>query len=59
MKFSFIKYKLSRFVVRVFQTSVWPNECTQSIIDQRRAKKRGDNLLVTWSRSTSVSSIFR
>ena len=36
-----------------------PDEGVRVKLKEREEKRRGENLLVTWSRSTSVSSIFR
>lgn len=48
-----------RLVFRVMQASLWPDDATRAVLEQRRAQRRGEELLVAWSRSTSASSIYR
>ncbi|XP_050100213.1 phospholipid-transporting ATPase VA isoform X1 [Anopheles aquasalis] len=50
---------LPRFTYRVIKNSVWPCEGVRVTLQYKEEKRRGENLLVTWSRSTSASSIFR
>lgn len=50
---------LPRFVFLCLQTLFWPNEITRAVLDLRRDIPKDDNFLVSWSRSTSTSSINR
>ncbi|XP_058839396.1 phospholipid-transporting ATPase VD-like [Topomyia yanbarensis] len=50
---------LPRFIYRVLENTVWPGEGIRVTIQHKEEKRRGENLLVSWSRSTSASSIFR
>uniref|UniRef100_A0A182QXU6 Phospholipid-transporting ATPase n=1 Tax=Anopheles farauti TaxID=69004 RepID=A0A182QXU6_9DIPT len=50
---------LPRFTYRVIKNTVWPCEGVRVTLQYKEEKRRGENLLVTWSRSTSASSIFR
>ncbi|XP_062707400.1 phospholipid-transporting ATPase VD isoform X2 [Aedes albopictus] len=50
---------LPRFIYRVVENTVWPGEGVRVTLQYKEEKRRGENLLVTWSRSTSASSIFR
>ncbi|CAG2054143.1 unnamed protein product [Timema podura] len=49
----------SRFVWRCVETCLFPRDVTRAVLDKRRATQRGEDFLVSWSRSTSTSSIFR
>lgn len=47
-------------IFRVLETTVWPDDCIKAQVEQKRAQRRGEDLLVAaWSRSTSASSIYR
>lgn len=48
-----------RLTIRVLETTLWPNDATRAVLEQRQADRRGEDLLVAWSRSTSASSIYR
>lgn len=48
-----------RFVFISLKNSVMPDDVTKAVIDNRRATRRKENFLVSWSRSTSASSIYR
>ncbi|KFB52591.1 AGAP010026-PA-like protein [Anopheles sinensis] len=50
---------LPRFTYRVVKNTLWPCEGVRVTLQYKEEKRRGENLLVTWSRSTSASSIFR
>ncbi|KAG8248872.1 putative phospholipid-transporting ATPase VB [Homalodisca vitripennis] len=50
---------LPRFVVKCLYASLWPDDVTRAVVEMKQAAKRGDNFLVSWSRSTSTSSIYR
>ncbi|KAL1116082.1 hypothetical protein AAG570_005577 [Ranatra chinensis] len=50
---------LPRFVFRAVQSMLWPDDVMRAVIETRRANQRGDHFLVSWSRSTSTSSIYR
>ncbi|XP_052894439.1 phospholipid-transporting ATPase VD isoform X1 [Anopheles moucheti] len=50
---------LPRFTYRVIINTIWPCEGVRVTLQYKEEKRRGENLLVTWSRSTSASSIFR
>lgn len=44
---------------RITSTTIWPDDATCAFMEQRQAERRGEDLLVAWSRSTSASSIYR
>lgn len=48
-----------RFIFRVAQTTMFPDDLTREAYNIKMDKKAGDDLLVAWSRSTSASSIYR
>lgn len=48
-----------RLIYRVCQAMWVPDEVTKAIIQQRRVARRGEKFIVSWSRSTSASSICR
>lgn len=48
-----------RIIIRTAISIFNPDVVTKAIIARRRAARRGEGFLVTWSRSTSSSSIFR
>lgn len=48
-----------RVMYRVCQTMYAPDEVTQALLEDRKARKRGEMFMVSWSRSTSTSSIYR
>ncbi|RZB54427.1 phospholipid-transporting ATPase VD, partial [Asbolus verrucosus] len=50
---------LPRYVFKVVKTLMAPDDVTRAIISHRRASRRGEGFLVSWSRSTSTSSIYR
>ncbi|BET01538.1 E1-E2 ATPase [Nesidiocoris tenuis] len=50
---------LPRFIGHCLQSMLWPSEIMRAVAESKRATQRGDNFLVSWSRSTSSSSIFR
>ncbi|XP_063240630.1 phospholipid-transporting ATPase VD isoform X2 [Bacillus rossius redtenbacheri] len=50
---------LPRFVWRCLETCLFPRDVTRAVLDYRQAARRGEDFLVSWSRSTSTSSIFR
>jgi phospholipid-translocating ATPase len=50
---------LPRYVFRVMKTLMAPDDVTRAVISYRRASRRGEGFLVSWSRSTSTSSIYR
>lgn len=50
---------LFRFVMRCLETRLFPNDVTRALIDWRRARRRGEDMLVSWSQTTSASSVFR
>ncbi|XP_060530562.1 phospholipid-transporting ATPase VD isoform X2 [Cylas formicarius] len=50
---------LPRLLYRVSQTVLAPDEVTRALVADRRAHRRGEKFLVSWSRSTSTSSIYR
>lgn len=56
---NFIKFFFCRFTFRVIETTLNPDDGTSAIIFKKKIQKRGEDLLVTWSRSTSASSIYR
>ncbi|XP_045478925.1 phospholipid-transporting ATPase VD isoform X1 [Harmonia axyridis] len=49
---------LPRFTIRIIQTMISPNDVTRALISMKR-RGRGEGFLVSWSRSTSASSIYR
>lgn len=52
--------RVRRMIFRVLETTVWPDDCIKAQVEQKRAQRRGEDLLVAaWSRSTSASSIYR
>lgn len=59
MKMAIFNVQFFRLVFRVLQASLWPDDATRAVLEQRRAQRRGEELLVAWSRSTSASSIYR
>ncbi|EDW57650.1 phospholipid-transporting ATPase VD isoform X1 [Drosophila virilis] len=50
---------LPRLVLTTVRTSMCPDDSTKVILQSKREHGRGESLLVTWSRSTSASSIYR
>ncbi|XP_054265699.1 phospholipid-transporting ATPase VD isoform X2 [Macrosteles quadrilineatus] len=50
---------LPRLVIKTLLASLWPDDVTTAVLEMKNATKRGDNFLVSWSRSTSTSSIYR
>ncbi|XP_022901722.2 phospholipid-transporting ATPase VD isoform X1 [Onthophagus taurus] len=50
---------LPRIIIRVAKNIFYPEEVTKAVIEHRRAARRGEGFLVSWSRSTSASSIYR
>ncbi|XP_019865878.2 phospholipid-transporting ATPase VD isoform X2 [Aethina tumida] len=50
---------LPRLVYRVFQTVFIPDDIIRELLLHDRQRRRGERFLVTWSRSTSASSISR
>ncbi|XP_066145545.1 phospholipid-transporting ATPase VD isoform X1 [Euwallacea fornicatus] len=50
---------LPRVLFRVCQTMFAPDEVTRALLADRKARRRGEMFLVSWSRSTSTSSIYR
>ncbi|KAF6198978.1 hypothetical protein GE061_007001 [Apolygus lucorum] len=50
---------LPRFIAHCLESMCWPSEIMRAVSESKRATQRGDNFLVSWSRSTSSSSIFR
>ncbi|XP_057668206.1 phospholipid-transporting ATPase VD isoform X2 [Diorhabda carinulata] len=50
---------LPRVLYRVSQTLFSPDDIIQALIFEQRATRRGETFLVSWSRSTSSSSIYR
>lgn len=50
---------LPRIIIRVAKTIICPDDVTRAILSHRRAVRRGEGFLVSWSRSTSASSIYR
>ncbi|KAF4521458.1 hypothetical protein B566_EDAN001755 [Ephemera danica] len=49
---------LPRFTFRGLQTCLAPNDVTRALVEHQRAR-RGEDFLVSWSRSTSSSSVLR
>ncbi|XP_034472597.1 probable phospholipid-transporting ATPase VA isoform X1 [Drosophila innubila] len=50
---------LPRLLLNTVRTSMCPDDSTKVILQNKRERSRGEGLLVTWSRSTSASSIYR
>ncbi|XP_055682408.1 phospholipid-transporting ATPase VA isoform X2 [Lutzomyia longipalpis] len=50
---------LPNYTIRTFVATIWPDGGTKAILQKRRNERRGEDLLVAWSRSTSASSIYR
>ncbi|XP_044255059.1 phospholipid-transporting ATPase VD isoform X2 [Tribolium madens] len=50
---------LPRYVFHVLKTLMAPDDVTRAVMAYRRASRRGEGFLVSWSRSTSTSSIYR
>ncbi|TMW42349.1 hypothetical protein DOY81_012571 [Sarcophaga bullata] len=50
---------LPRLLFTVLKTTVFPDDSTKVLLNSKRERSRGEGLLVTWSRSTSASSIYR
>ncbi|CAH0560353.1 unnamed protein product [Brassicogethes aeneus] len=50
---------LPRLVYRVVLTMFAPDDITRELISHEKNRRRGERFLVTWSRSTSASSIYR
>ncbi|KAH8412397.1 hypothetical protein KR009_001802 [Drosophila setifemur] len=50
---------LPRLVLTTVRISLCPDDSTKVILQSKRERSRGEGLLVTWSRSTSASSIYR
>uniref|UniRef100_A0AAR5PE88 Phospholipid-transporting ATPase n=1 Tax=Dendroctonus ponderosae TaxID=77166 RepID=A0AAR5PE88_DENPD len=50
---------LPRLLFRVCQTMFAPDEVTKALLAERKSQRRGGKFLVSWSRSTSTSSIYR
>ncbi|XP_073997182.1 phospholipid-transporting ATPase VA isoform X2 [Rhodnius prolixus] len=50
---------IPRFIWRSIESFLFPSEIQRAVIETKEAIKRGDNFLVSWSRSTSTSSIYR
>lgn len=50
---------IPRLVIKSLYVSLRPNDVTRAVIELKQASKRGENFLVSWSRSTSTSSIYR
>ncbi|XP_037957548.1 probable phospholipid-transporting ATPase VA isoform X2 [Teleopsis dalmanni] len=48
-----------RLLFSTLKTSIRPDECTKVLLQTKVQRSRGEGLLVTWSRSTSASSIYR
>lgn len=48
-----------RILYRVSLTVLSPDPVTRTLLYQRKAARRGEKFLVSWSRSTSTSSIYR
>ncbi|KAJ9587010.1 hypothetical protein L9F63_019389, partial [Diploptera punctata] len=49
---------IPRFVWRSVETCLFPRDVVRVVLEKRRAARRGEDFLVSWSRSTSTSSIF-
>ncbi|XP_020799280.1 probable phospholipid-transporting ATPase VA isoform X1 [Drosophila serrata] len=50
---------LPRLLLTTVRISLCPDDSTKVILQSKRERSRGEGLLVTWSRSTSASSIYR
>ncbi|XP_046811549.1 phospholipid-transporting ATPase VD [Lucilia cuprina] len=50
---------LPRLLFTVLKTTIFPDDSTKVLLNSKRERSRGEGLLVTWSRSTSASSIYR
>ncbi|KAL9875821.1 phospholipid-transporting ATPase VD isoform 1-T4 [Glossina fuscipes fuscipes] len=50
---------LPRLLFTTLRTSFCPHESVKVLLHSKRERSRGEGLLVTWSRSTSASSIYR
>ncbi|XP_055916558.1 phospholipid-transporting ATPase VB isoform X1 [Eupeodes corollae] len=50
---------LPRLFFITMKTSLCPDVGTNVLMQSKKAQRRGEELLVTWSRSTSASSIYR
>ncbi|XP_050308196.1 phospholipid-transporting ATPase VA isoform X2 [Anthonomus grandis grandis] len=50
---------LPRILYRVCQTMFTPDEVTRAVIADRKCRSRGEKFSVSWSQSTSTSSIYR
>ncbi|KAK9509687.1 hypothetical protein O3M35_006947 [Rhynocoris fuscipes] len=50
---------IPRFIWRALESFLFPSEIQRAVTETKEAAKRGDNFLVSWSRSTSTSSIYR
>lgn len=50
---------LPRLVFLVIKNTISPDDVTRALITYRRDNRRGEGFLVSWSRSTSASSIYR
>ncbi|XP_068140555.1 phospholipid-transporting ATPase VD isoform X1 [Drosophila tropicalis] len=50
---------LPRLALTTIRTSIYPDDSTKVLLNSKRERSRGEGLLVTWSRSTSASSIYR
>uniref|UniRef100_A0A1A9WFZ2 Phospholipid-transporting ATPase n=1 Tax=Glossina brevipalpis TaxID=37001 RepID=A0A1A9WFZ2_9MUSC len=50
---------LPRLLFTTLRTTFCPQESTKVLLHSKRERRRGEGLLVTWSRSTSASSIYR
>lgn len=48
-----------RFVFISIKNSLVPNDVLKTVINSQKATRRKENFLVSWSRSTSASSIYR
>lgn len=46
-------------MVQITRTIFWPNDIEKEVLQSRQNKQASSDLLVTWSRSTSASSIYR
>lgn len=53
-----VHWNFSRFTIRILQTMMAPSDVTRALISMKR-RGRGEGFLVSWSRSTSASSIYR
>ncbi|XP_026843048.1 probable phospholipid-transporting ATPase VA isoform X1 [Drosophila persimilis] len=50
---------LPRLILTTVRISLCPDDSTKVLLHSQRERSRGEGLLVTWSRSTSASSIYR